>query len=175
MKLLLFLLLIGITLVACKKDNKDANSQTPNDYHLHFKANGQAVAYDGAMTSQTGGVSASRYPIFQTKKQLMLYAARDGINWVMIYFNVDSVQTGQTYILQQETTGAVQTQIDGKPFNTMPTSVYSPAALNVLITKHAGGWISGTFSGKLARNKGNGTYEELTINDGSFSSKVTYE
>jgi hypothetical protein len=175
MKQLLLIPIAALLLFACKKDNKDANIQTPDDYHIHFKANGQSIVYDGTLNQQTGGVSASRYPIFQTRKQLMLYAARDGNNWVMIYFNVDSVQAGQTYTLQQETTGAVQTEIDGKPFNTMPISVYSPAALNVMITKHAEGWISGTFSGKIARNNGNGTYEELTITDGSFSSKVVYE
>jgi hypothetical protein len=177
MKYFLPIIFIALMFVACKKDSTGTNSPKKEETYFRYKVNGKAISYEGLYSNQhTNGVSAYRHPLLGQiiPSQLMIYCVEDGANWVMMYFNIDSVQSGQTYTLQQETTGAVQSAINNIPYNTMPFSVYAPAAINATITKHAGGWITGTFSGKLALNKGNGVYEEMAITEGAFSSQVFY-
>ena len=91
----------------------------------------------------------------------------------------DSVKTGDNYILRNDgLSGLAFISINSKYYELLGWSNAPPYSMMIHIDKHAGGWILGTFSGKLGRPvtpDPPGGFEAVTITEGSFSSKVVYK
>lgn len=180
MKTFFFLVSLAF-LFSCRRDNNQQNNnQTSGDYYVKYKANSQAIEYTGDYATQVpNGVYATRAIIAfggNNSKQLNIAGLSGPNNGIVISIYADSVKSAQSYVISDvSTNGLVGVKINGKQFQTFSAAASSGYYLNVTILNHSGGWVSGTFSGKLGYQNGtSGTYEDLTITDGSFKTKVVY-
>ncbi len=184
---LLLFVSVSLLLGSCKKDtNDEPEPELPGGYYIKYKVNGRQVAFEGealpgiyiGVLSVRGKSMSAPYAI-----HFSVYGKTPDPNEeCLLEILADSVKTGDNY------TWDGSGRPNGSFFNISTKSqrygiregtlTPAPYSMSVHINKHAGGWVSGTFSGKL-RNLDYPVhpvgFEEVTITEGSFSSKVAYK
>jgi hypothetical protein len=96
---------------------------------------------------------------------------------IILSIYADSVKAGQTYTINDAANGLAAVIIEGKYYQTFSSGSTPQFSLSVKIDQHSNGWVSGTFSGKLGRmvpNSNPSAFEDMTVTEGSFKTKVVY-
>lgn len=178
MKHLVFISICTLLLFACKKDH-NSTTNPADDYYVMCKADGQQIKYEGLYSSQlfSGVRSFERSYLGYSAKELYVDGSGDTKNAMhFAIFSTDSIKAGQNYMLTSASGfGAAVLTINNKSYRTYSSQIASSYTITVHINKHSDGWVSGTFSGKLAYQKTwDSDYEGMNVTEGSFQSKVNY-
>ncbi len=181
----LLILALSVALFSCQRNNNstgnNSTNRTTGSYFIKFKANGTPIEYTGDLfIGLTNGVSGNRVIVNTgglSYRQLIINGQNGSNNIVSISIVTDSVKTGQTYVINNTSTnGVAMVNTGGKQYQTYTSTTTPQYSATVTITQHSGGWISGTFTGKLGRMVSSNplTFEDLTVTDGTFETKVVY-